>query len=99
MDLVTRVIVNQYIQENYIKNSTNKYNRVKSLYTGDYEVSYNRNIGEIDFLGKSDTETVKDLAEANALVTGRLTSSQILDGEGNALASSTLSRLVNSVSY
>ena len=99
MQLVTRVITNQYIQENYIKDSKYKQQRAKNLYNGEYEISYNRKVGEIDFIGKNDTSIVKDLAEANALVTGRLTSSQILDGEGNALASSSLSRLVNSLPY
>lgn len=117
MTLVSRVIANQYIQENYIRNSqlvgteesggsyridstSNRKRKLQNIYKGTlYNVTLNTSTGEINFLGNSDTPIIKDLAEANAQITGRLTSSQILDGEGNALASSSLSRLVNSLPY
>ena len=83
-----------------IEHSFNKKRKVQNIYKGTlYNVTLNNSTGEINFLGNSDTPIVKNLAEANAQVTGRLTSSQILDGEGNALASSSLSRLVNSLPY
>jgi len=40
-----------------------------------------------------------DLAEAKAQATGRLTSSQVIDSNGNAVASSSLSRLLSSYAY
>lgn len=83
-----------------IDSTLNKRKKLKSIYKGTlYTVTLNSSTGEINFLGSSDTPIIKNLAEANAQITGRLTSSQILDGENNALASSTLSRLVNSLPY
>ena len=39
------------------------------------------------------------MAEAKAQATGRLTSSQVIDSNGNAVASSSLSRLLSTYTY
>lgn len=103
MQLVSRVIANKYLQENYIKYLpvNSRRNKIDSIFTngGSYKPTYNKRLNELNYLTDAETRIINNLAEAKALVTGRLTSSQILDGEGNALASSALSRLVNSLDY
>lgn len=103
MKLVTRVLTNQYISNKYLKGLTPNDVRlkVKEIY-GDSNPTiptFNKNLNEINFLTEAESGILNELAQAKALVTGRLTSSQILDGEGNSLASSSLSRLISTIPY
>ena len=102
MQLVSRVITNQYIQYNYMKEVTpvTAKTRIDKIYKSNIgKPTYNKSEGELNFITDSETSIIKNLAQAKALITGRLTSSQILDGENNALASSNLSRLSSSLLY
>jgi hypothetical protein len=64
-----------------------------------FKPTYNKKVRELNYVSDSETSILEDLSQAKALVTGRLTSSQILDGEGNALAASSLSRLLSTIDY
>ena len=102
MQLVSRVITNQYIQYNYMKEVTpvTAKTRIDKIYKSNIgKPTYNKSEGELNFITDSETSIIKNLAQAKALITGRLTSSQILDGENNPLASSNLSRLSSSLLY
>lgn len=103
MKLVSRVIVNQYISNTHLKDLSpvsikSKLNTIFGE-TSPIKPIYDKQLKEIKLLTEADTKSVLDLAEAKAQATGKLTSSQVLDSEGNALASSSLSRLVQSLNY
>lgn len=103
MQLTSRVLFNQYISNEYLKNRSieqirNKLGQIfpdKSFITP----RFNKRLNEIQFVVDADIDIISNLAQAQALITGKLTSSQILDGEGNALASNTLSRLYSTLLY
>lgn len=105
MQLVSRVLTNKYLQDNYIvgTSASDIKNRLNKIFNGEskpaYKPTYNSRIHHLNLLTDSETSILNNLAQAKALVTGKLTSSQILDGEGNALSSSALSRLLNSLLY
>jgi hypothetical protein len=98
MELVSRIIANQYIQNVAIKNAVAPKTLIKTIY-GDNAPIFNRRTGEMNSISSREDRIIQQLAEAKAQSTGRLTSSQILDGEGNALASSSLSRLLSTLLY
>lgn len=103
MQLVSRTITNQYISNEFLKglNPSSTRSKLKEIF-GDFKSitpHYNNKLNEISFIVDADEEILSKLAQANAIATGRLTSSQILDGEGNALAASTLSRLISTLDY
>lgn len=103
MQLVSRVIANQHIS-NSLKGKTpveikNQLNTIFGKERSPIKPVFDNKLGEIKLLTEADTRIMLDLAEVKAQINGRLTSSQILDSEGNALASSGLSRLLSSLSY
>lgn len=102
MQMVSRVIANQYVSNHYLKGMTPRdiRRKVDEIYgTSDAKPTLNRKLNEINLLTEKESGILTLLAQAKALVTGRLTSSQVLDGEGNALSSSSLSRFMSSVPY
>lgn len=104
LDTSVRVLVNQYLSNTTLKdkNKAQTKRTIDKLFpisTALYKPKYNNRLKEISFITDSDSALINTLAQAKALVTGRLTSSQILDSEGNALAASTLSRLVATLPY
>lgn len=105
MQLVSRVITNQYISNQYLNKDKHNPNEIKhklkQIFTTESSTNptFNKDLGEINLLTEKDSGILSIMAQAKALVTGRLTSSQILDGEGNALASSSLSRGMATMPY
>lgn len=58
---------------------------------------YNKSLGQIYLTSQYDYPILSKLALAKALYTGRITSSQVRDGSGNALPSTSLSRLLGNI--
>ena len=101
MTLATRVLFNAYISNVVFKNI----NTVQDLETGINSVyksrnapKINYNTGEISLVSSKDIRTIKNLALAKASLNGLTTSTIVKTGEGNALSSVTLSRLLGSYS-
>ena len=104
MQLVSRVIANQYISNHYLKgliprDIRRKLNEIFGEQNSSFKPTINKKLNEINLLTEEESGILSVLAQAKALVTGRLTSSQVLDGEGNALATSSLSRFMSSIPY
>lgn len=102
MQLVSRVIANQYVSRNYLKGlpKSSLKRKIEEIYgSSDAKPTINKWLNEINVLTEKESGILNLLAQAKALVTGRLTSSQILDSEGNALASSSLSRFISTINY
>lgn len=98
-DLAGEVIFNQVLSNKFIEpdfqKSKEPYNRVARKYNRDLRV--NNKLQEIYLIGKNQTPKADRLAKAKAIITGKLNSSQLKDGSGNALPTETLSRLVSNV--
>lgn len=103
LNLSTRVLFNQFIQFKYLNNlsPTDAKAKLKNLFPSEKKAlpRFNTKLNQINLVTDADSNTITTLAQAKAVVTGRLTSSQVLDSEGNALASSTLSRLISTLPY
>lgn len=102
MQMVSRVISNQYISNHYLKglNPRDTRRKVDEIYgNSDAKPTFNKKLNEINLLTEKESGILTLLAQAKALVTGRLTSSQVLDSEGNSLSSSSLSRFMSSIPY
>lgn len=97
MTLASHVMLNQYVSNELVKGLTPSQTRTKleKIY-GEYAPKFDRTLNEIKLITSKDSGTMIQLAQAKALVEGLLTSSQIKDGNGNAVSSSTLSRLLGS---
>lgn len=102
LDLVGEVIYNQVLSNKVIEpefqKSTNKsYNDVVKPYNRDGNLRVNNKLQEIYLIGKNQTAKAEGLAKAKAIIIGKLNSSQLKDGSGNALPTETLSRLLSNV--
>lgn len=98
-DLAGEVIFNQVLSnkfiEPYFQKNKEPYNKVVKKYNRGIRV--NNKLQEIYLIGKDQTPKADRLAKAKAIITGKLNSSQLKDGSGNALPTETLSRLVSNV--
>lgn len=98
-DLAGEVIFNQILSNKFIEpdfqKSKEPYNRIAKKYNRDLRV--NNKLQEIYLIGRKQTPKADRLAKAKAIITGKLNSSQLKDGSGNALPTETLSRLVSNV--
>ena len=98
-DLAGEVIFNQVLSNIFIEPDFQKnkepYNKIVKKYNRDIRV--NNKLQEIYLIGKNQTSKADRLAKAKAIITGKLNSSQLKDGSGNALPTETLSRLVSNV--
>lgn len=98
-DLAGEVIFNQVLSNIFIEPDFQKnkepYNKVVKKYNRDIRI--NNKLQEIYLIGKNQTSKADRLAKAKAIITGKLNSSQLKDGSGNALPTETLSRLVSNV--
>lgn len=104
MQVVSRVIANKYLSNTILNNLTPtqitaKLNQIFGKEKSSIKPTFNKQLGEINLLTESTTGIILNLAEAKAQATGRLTSSQIIDSNGNAVASSSLSRLLSAYTY
>ena len=104
MSVVSRVIANKHISNTMLNDLTPngvnaKLHQIFGRNKSTIKPTFNKQLGEINLLTDSSTRILLDLAEAKAQATGRLTSSQVIDSNGNAVASSSLSRLLSSYSY
>lgn len=104
MNVVSRVIANKHISNTLLNDLSpiqvgHKLNQIFGKSKSTIKPIFNKQLREISLLTDSSTRTLLDLAEAKAQATGRLTSSQVIDSNGNAVASSSLSRLLSSYSY
>ena len=104
MSVVSRVLANKYLSNTLLNGLTptqisQKLNQIFGKGKSDIKPVINKQLGEINLLTDSNTRVLLDLAEAKAQSTGRLTSSQVIDSNGNAVASSCLSRLLSAYGY
>ena len=104
MSVVSRVLANKYLSNTLLDGLTpaqinQKLNQIFGKGKSDIKPTVNKQLGEINLLTDSNTRVMLELAEAKAQATGRLTSSQIIDSNGNAVASSCLSRLLSTYAY
>ena len=104
MSVVSRVLANKYLSNTLLNELTptqinQKLNQIFGKGKSDIKPVVNKQLGEINLLTDSNTRVLLDLAEAKAQATGRLTSSQVIDSNGNAVASSSLSRLLSAYGY
>ena len=104
MSIVSRVLANKYLSNTLLNGLTptqinQKLNQIFGKGKSDIKPVVNKQLGEINLLTDSNTRVLLDLAEAKAQATGRLTSSQVIDSNGNAVASSSLSRLLSAYGY
>lgn len=104
MGVVSRVIANKHISHTILE-GLNPYQINQKLHQifgrekSTIKPTLNKPLGEINLVTDSSTRVILDLAEAKAQSIGRLTSSQVIDSNGNALGSSSLSRLLSAYSY
>ena len=104
MSVVSRVLANKYLSNTLLNELTptqinQKLNQIFGKGKSDIKPVINKQLGEINLLTDSNTRVLLDLAEAKAQATGRLTSSQVIDSNGNAVASNSLSRLLSAYGY
>jgi len=104
MNVVSRVIANKHISNTMLNDLTPngvnaKLHQIFGRNKSTIKPTFNKQLGEINLLTDSSTRILLDLAEAKAQATGRLTSSQVIDSNGNAVASSSLSRLLSAYAY
>lgn len=104
MSVVSRVLANKYLSATLLDGLTpvqinQKLNQIFGKNKSDIKPVVNKQLGEINLLTESNTKVLLELAEAKAQANGRLTSSQIIDSNGNAVASSSLSRLLSAYGY
>ena len=104
MSVVSRVLANKYLSNTLLNGLTptqinQKLNQIFGKGKSDIKPVVNKQLGEINLLTDSNTRVLLDLAEAKAQAIGRLTSSQVIDSNGNAVASSSLSRLLSAYGY
>ena len=104
MSIASRIIANKYLSNTILNNLTpfqvnQKLNQIFGKGKSDIKPTFNKQLGEINVITDSNTRVLLDLAEAKAQATGRLTSSQVIDSNGNAVASSSLSRLLSAYAY
>lgn len=104
MSVASRIIANKYLSNTILNNLTpfqvnQKLNQIFGKGKSDIKPTFNKQLGEINVITDSNTRVLLDLAEAKAQATGRLTSSQVIDSNGNAVASSSLSRLLSTYTY
>lgn len=102
LDLVGEVIYNQVlsikvIEPEFQKSINISYNDIVKPYNRSGNLRVNNKLQEIYLIGKNQTAKVEGLAKAKAIITGKLNSSQLKDGSGNALPTETLSRLLSNV--
>ena len=102
LDLVGEVIYNQVLSNKVIepefqKSINTSYNDIVKPYNRSGNLRVNNKLQEIYLIGKNQTAKVEGLAKAKAIITGKLNSSQLKDGSGNALPTETLSRLLSNV--
>ena len=84
--------------KNYsLKSINTSYNDIVKPYNRSGNLRVNNKLQEIYLIGKNQTAKVEGLAKAKAIITGKLNSSQLKDGSGNALPTETLSRLLSNV--
>ena len=104
MNIASRIIANKHLSNTILNDLTpsqvnQKLNQIFGKGKSDIKPVFNKQLGEINVITDSNTRVLLDLAEAKAQATGRLTSSQVIDSNGNAVASSSLSRLLSSYAY
>ena len=104
MNMASRIIANKYLSNTILNDLTpsqinQKLNQIFGKGKNDIKPTFNKQLDEINVITDSNTRVLLDLAEAKAQATGRLTSSQVIDSNGNAVASSSLSRLLSSYAY
>lgn len=102
LDLVGEIIYNQVLSNKVIEPEFQKsinisYNDIVKPYNRSGNLRVNNKLQEIYLIGKNQTAKVEGLAKAKAIITGKLNSSQLKDGSGNALPTETLSRLLSNV--
>ena len=102
LDLVGEIIYNQILSNKVIepefqKSINTSYNDIVKPYNRNGNLRVNNKLQEIYLIGKNQTAKVEGLAKAKAIITGKLNSSQLKDGSGNALPTETLSRLLSNV--
>lgn len=103
LGLASRVLMNSFVSGKILVDGRGKMltepnavkEKLKSLY-GTSAPVYNKNIAEINMFTDADRAVLGNLAWAQALAEGTITSSQVKDGNGNAMSSCTLSRLLGS---
>ena len=88
MNVVSRVIANKHISNTLLNDLSpiqvgHKLNQIFGKSKSSIKPIFNKQLGEISLLTDSSTRTLLDLAEAKAQATGRLTSSQVIDSNGN----------------
>lgn len=71
-------------------------NTLQEIYGADNKPGIIKSSGEISLTSKAYIPVLSDLASANSMTTGSFSSSIVKDGEGNALASTTITRLFDS---
>ena len=104
MSLVSRVLANKYLSRTLLEGLTpvqinQKLNQIFGKGKGDIKPTVNKQLGEINLITDANTAVLLELAQAKAQATGRLTSSQVIDSNGNAVAASSLSRLLSTYAY
>ena len=102
LDLIGEIIYNQVLSNKVIepefqKSINTSYNDIVKPYNRNGNLRVNNKLQEIYLIGKNQTAKVEGLAKAKAIITGKLNSSQLKDGSGNALPTETLSRLLSNV--
>ena len=104
MKVASRVLANKHLSNTILKDLNpsqinHKLNQIFGKEKSSIKPIVNKQLGEINVITDSATKTISNLAEAKAQATGRLTSSQVIDSNGNAVASSSLSRLLSTYTY
>lgn len=104
MKVASRVLANKHLSNTILKDLNpsqinHKLNQIFGKEKSSIKPTVNKQLGEINVITDSATKTISNLAEAKAQATGRLTSSQVIDSNGNAVASSSLSRLLSTYTY
>lgn len=112
LNIAGNAVLNLYISNkllvdsdgNPIYDTKEVHNILKTIYgetsTGKLNISapkYNKSMGQIYLTSQEEYPILSNLALAKALYTGRITSSQVRDGSGNSLPSTSLSRLLGNI--
>ena len=101
----SNVLFNMYVANEKLKDlngnpltdSTSINKILYSIYTQDrFRPTFNKRTGELNLTTTYNTPIIKDISMAKAYADNLLTSSQVKDGNGNAVSAASLSRLLGS---
>ena len=99
LQFATSVFFNSYVSHElvYPQMGWDRFNTVlQDIYGADNKPSIIKSSGEINLASKAYIPVLSDLANASSMTTGSFSSSIVKDGDGNALASTTITRLFDS---